>query len=288
MKNEEYENVTLKELIDKTTMDIRRNLKYVISEGEVREFKKYLEDAAIFQTVVDIKGDVVTEGNSRYTSTNVASALIASNIRRDGLLNSGEKIGSYVSNLGQENLLYAKRRALELEKEYLGASFEETLNEVKKEIKESPNIIDPGKLVKLGVCLHDRNSGYVENLNGKNDKLIKEAKELWKAEKAKYIVNNQVDTPYFEILSYIYDEDEYIHFPLITKELLEKTASYTYGLDLDEVRAFSSYQKFEELNVASSLIFMDVIESFRESIDKTVDAYDERRTAKVKKLNYNK
>jgi hypothetical protein len=279
---EEFKKVSLKDLIELTTDEIRRDLRYVISDSEVNSFKKYFEDMVIYQTLVDINVCVEVEGNPMFVSTNVSTALTASNIRRNGCLRTGEKLTSMFSDLYGENTLFAKRRVLEMEKEYLGESFESKVLKTLKEVNENEDIINPADLIKIGVCMQDRLSGYTEDHSKNADSKIEFAKAAWLIEKDKYEKLGLTNKPYYQILKDIYEENEYKHYPLVTREALENTAYLTYGLDRDLKLSIDDIHAFYRLNDASRIIDADVIDDYREEVDECFDSYRERHSGKTK------
>ena len=280
---DQFEEVTLKDLVELTTNEVKRDLNYVVSESKINDFKRYFEDMAIYQTIADIDLAVKVEGNPMYVTTNVATALVASDIRRKGTLEKGEKLTSRLSDLHSANTLYAKKRVQELEEDYLGMPFENKVLNTLKEVISTEDILNPVDLVKIGVCMQDRVSGYTEDSNIiANNNKIKFAKEVWALEKEKYVKNGLTNKPYYQILRDIFEEYDQKHFPLVTREAFEKVAYLTYGLDKDYKLAISDIHEFYRMNDASRLIDIDVIDDYREGIEESFGSYKDRHTGKAK------
>ena len=282
-----FEEVTLEGLINLTTEEIKKNLNYVVSDSSIKSFRRYFEDIVTYQTISDIDGCVKVEGNPMFVSTNVAAALIASNIRRNGNLERGEKLTDRWSDLHSENTLFAKKRIVELEKEYLEDSFESKVLNTLKEVNTEENIINPVNLIKIGTCMHDRISGYTESRDHKENEYIKLAKEAWVTEKQKYIKYNLTKTAYYKVLKDIFEENDLRHYPLVTKEALESVASLTYNLDRDNYVATPDIHSFYRMNDASKLIYMDVIDAYEDEIRECFESYRSRHSgkAKIKTIN---
>ena len=281
MEND-FKEVKIKELIDLTTEEIKKNLKYIVSESSINSFRKYFEDMVIYQTLADVALCVKVEGNPMFVSTNVATALIASNIRRNGTLKTGEKLTNMYSDLYGENTLYAKKRVRELEKEYLGESFESKVLKTLKEVNTSEDIINPVDLIKVGVCMQDRASGYNEDHSKNADSKIEFAKAAWQIEKNKYERLGLTNTAYYLILKDIYEEYDQKHYPLVTREALEKTAYLTYGLDRDLKLSMEDMYSFYRMNDAARTIDMDVLDAYKDEVEESFKSYRERHKAKTK------
>jgi len=277
-----FEEVTLEELINLTTEEIKKNLNYVVSDSSIKSFRRYFEDIVTYQTISDIDGCVKVEGNPMFVSTNVAAALIGSNIRRNGNLERGERLTDRFSNLHSENTLFAKKRIVELEKEYLEDSFESKVLNTLKEVNTEEDIINPVNLIKIGTCMHDRISGYTESRNPKENEYINLAKEAWLTEKQKYIKNNLTDTVYYKILKDIFEDNDLRHYPLVTKEALESISYLTYSLDRDNSVLTPDIHSFYRMNDASKLVYMDIIDAYEDDIRECFGSYGSRHRGKAK------
>ncbi len=116
------EELSLREIIDTISNEAVHNMKH--SDGEVARFREYFEDNVISEAITRSHLGIKTYGSSNRVSNNIKSALIASEISRNGKLKKGEEFSTLECSMKYENLYYAKKRAQQLEELYLdGRSF---------------------------------------------------------------------------------------------------------------------------------------------------------------------
>ena len=279
----EEKEVSLRELIDLVTTDIRRNLNYVRSESDVRSFEKYFEDMALFEAIGMASG-VKAYADSRVATLNIATALIASGINQKGTLDKKEHTGSYNVPHTRENLMTAKRMVLNNQYSYLnGEPFGRKMVEVYAKVGSHREIIDPTDLVRIAIAKKEIESGFVEDYSEHIYTYLDQANDMWIQEKNKYIESGLTNKPYYKILKDLFETKPQHHYPLVTKEALEAAASFTYKLDNDLAVSVGEMQNLYRLNDASKLADMDVCETYSKEIKEVMKDYV-RRNRKNKRL----
>ena len=260
--------VSLEEMINQTTNDVKHNMKFIHSDGEIERFKKYFEDIVLYEEIACInKYNVKTYADDEKVSNNIKSSLIASGIKIDGNLEPKENISSLISALNTNNLLFAKKRAQELEKEYLGNDFGYKTFELANDVSSHEEIIDPSQLLKVGVCMQDRMSGYVEDHSGYNNSYILYAKKAWNEEKQKYIKEGLTDKPYYRILNDVFEKDSLKHYTLVHRKALEHAARITYKVDNDVLITENELEELHRFNDASKVLNEDVLDKYKIKIN---------------------
>ena len=130
--------------------------------------------------------------------------------------------------------------------------------------------------------MQDRASGYNEDHSKNADSKIEFAKAAWQIEKNKYERLGLTNTAYYLILKDIYEEYDQKHYPLVTREALEKTAYLTYGLDRDLKLSMEDMYSFYRMNDAARTIDMDVLDAYKDEVEESFKSYRERHKAKTK------
>ena len=269
------------EIVDTVTKEVKSSLTYIISESQENSFRKYFEDLVVYETIG--VGRVRVYGDAFKTSDNISSALIASGIKRNGVLE--KKIEDFSANGEQENLIAAKKRAQELELDYLdGDSFGKRVAQIYTKVDNHDEILNPVDLIKVGVCMQDRQSGYVEDHTGNNSSYINFAKGLWLKEKMKYIRLGLTDKPYYQILEDIFEHNEQKHYPLVTREAMEEVADFTFRIDhADTTLNLRDLHRMYAINDASRQVGFDVIEYYDETVTKSMHDYTEKHSGVAKR-----
>ena len=255
--------VSLKGMIDQITNDVKHNMTYIHSDGELERFRNYYEDELLYEEIACInKYSIKSYGDDKKVSDNVKASLIASGISKDGHLASKEKFSTLTAQLNMSNLLFAKKRAQELEKDYLGNDFSYKVLELANEVNSHESIINPSELLKIGVCMQDRMSGYVEDHSGYNDSYISCAQKAWYTEKQKCIKEGLTDKAYYKILKDVFETDKLKHYTLIHRNALEKAADITYRRDNDIPVANFDMEELYKFNNALSVFNEDILEKY--------------------------
>ena len=268
--------VKIKDITELVTADVKKGLKYVHSTSEILKFKKYFEDLALFEMISDSKGAKAYADNKEAT-TNISSALIASGVSPTGYLDKKGHTDTYASYHSTENLLYAKRKVLDNQFEYLDyKTFGRKTAEVYDGVGSHDDIVDPYDLVKIAVSKKDIESGYVEDHSEHIHSYLMQARDMWIEEKTKYIKYNLTDKPYYKILCEVFENNAQHHYPLVTKDALESIASFTYKLDNDMNVTVSELQNVYRLNDASKLVDMDILSTYSDEIKDVMKRYIER------------
>ena len=274
--------VDIKSMIENVTNDVRRNLKYIHSISAVDDFKTYFEDMVLYEAI-GTAGAVRAEADSKSSTLNIATALIASKINPKGYLDRKERIGEYVAYHNHDNLMYAKRKVRDNQFAYLDyKDFGRRTAEVYEEVLSHKEIVDPAELIKIGVCARDLVSGYVEEYSTTLPGYLTQVRDMWKTEKAKYVKEGLTEKPYYKMLCEVYEKNPQHHYPLVTKKALESIASFTYKLDNDLNVSVSDLQDTYRFNDASKLVDLDVSETYSNEIKSVMREYVKRNKKKNK------
>ena len=239
--------------------------KYADSEKK-EAFRKYFEDAICYEVITSTKIEVCA--NEEKRTGNIMSSLIASGMNREGRLDRDLALDRMVKYLHLEDYQTAKAKVIEQEKEEFGKPFKEVVADAYADSINNEEVIDPARLLLIGCSMKDRESGYYETRYDRmQDYYAKDAKKIWLSEKQKYFKNGLTDRPYYIILKEIFENSDQHHYPLITRQALCKAVDLTYRMDNDmPIQITSELQEMYKLNDASSLIDMDVIQTFNSEI----------------------
>ena len=272
----------IKTFVDEVTLKVYDNYLHVKDE-QLLDFYKYFEDIIISEMLT--KGSPIRAyNNNGKVSGNLLSSLIASRLKKDG-----EEVKEPYANLyiyhSRDNFVYAKEKILENEMLYLNDyDYGHKLATVYSKVKASDEPINPTELVKIATTMQDRLNGY--NELAKNTKVYLETtKELWNEEQRKYIRDGLTDKPYYKILEDLFDfKKQQQHYPLVTREALEKVSSLTYKLDRDLNVTMDDLQDMYRFNAASTAIGSNVALKYNDEIKEVMREYTIRHKAKQIKI----
>ncbi len=276
------EELSLREIIDTISNEAVHNMKH--SDGEVARFREYFEDNVISEAITRSHLGIKTYGSSNRVSNNIKSALIASEISRNGKLKKGEEFSTLECSMKYENLYYAKKRAQQLEELYLdGRSFGLRAAQLEAKVDSHKEIIDPAFLLKLGVCMQDRMSGYVEDHSGYNDMYISYVKDAWQKEKSKYIRDGLTNTAYFKILHDVFDNNQYKHYTLVHRIALESAINATYKIDNNLYGVENDLDKLYRYGDAAEVLGENVFDTYKKEFEDSLKKYKENKKQNAKK-----
>ncbi len=282
MKN--YNNID--EFIEEVVKRVKMNIVNV-NDINIEAFKTFLLDNIMFECIGSGKLETKVYGNVGKVDSKLMSSLLASSIKSCDKMAKDEVISETILSLSRDTLLDAKRRVLSNETKYLdGNEFGKYIAMTYAKIDSNKEIIDPAYLIRIGTCVQDRKNGYNESKSELNDYYINMAYDAWKKEKMKYVVNNQMDTPYFKIIYSLFNARKQEHYPLVTRKALEHVASFIYKVDNDLDVTLADLNNMYRYNKASKLLGKDVINEYSDEIKNIKLEYIERHKGmeKVKKL----
>ena len=258
------------------------------SISQKKEFSSYFEDMIMFE-IISCKSKLISFCSKENEITdNLKASLIASGISQDGELPTGYKyyFSSFFTNASIHS--YAKKRAKELERNLLGASYQTRSKEL---LASSQNKIpNPYEIVELGIARRERESGYIQELEYQNITNI--PFEAWNYSADFFKKYNLDSTLAYEICSKINDSPEvYRHFPLATNMALRKMAKIDFFVS---IQGLDKYNNKEELlytlrNIkAAKITDRELIEPFEKRFIEVMSPYMEKEGIKFETEEKNK
>ena len=268
--------------IEEVSASVRANLKDV-NDIQIEEFEKYLKDAIATELVTSARSTITVMGTSDKVTSNLKSALIASTIKKDGKLGKHEMIEEINMDLNRARISEARTYIIESEKDYLdGKEYEKRASMLYSKVKGHRELTDPAELIKVGLATLDRQSCYNGNHTNNDKGYFSFVKDAWEMEQKKYADLGQTDTPYYQIISDIYDNGRMHHFPLATKKALEHIATFTFKLHNNLRVTVSEMEDMNRYNAASKAIGYDVALKYQDKVREVMRNY----SAKQKGIAY--
>lgn len=280
----------IKELVDDATWQTAMIFKNTITEEQLIDFRRYLEDIVLFDIISCGASSVKLLSSKNMVNDNLKVALIASGISRDGTIPNNEKYILKDVFVNRNTCILAKKRVKEVEIEQLGTEYINKVMQMSYDLRIFKDAINAGELVELGLALRERDCGYIEEDQRKTDFARGAQYANWCIENSCFNNCGLEDTLAYDICKYAYDNNICCrHYPLAVKLALMQMADIDLFISINGIENFDNEelltQTLANIN-AAKVTDRKLIEPFERRFKDEMRFYVNRRGMnKILRLN---